>query len=180
MLDGTANAAAGPDASENTPDAYARAADAPPGTSGTSVTDHASDATLSLGSTHSHTRTVNGAEPHGPGTNGVADADVEPSGDGFDRDDDTVSDGVSDADTASDADAPTDGDVDVDAFTDANGASVASGDSLCVRNADGDMDTDELPLTDAEPDTVTAYVGEPETVEPSFLLADARCVPSTE
>ena len=145
-----------------------------------SVTDHATDATLSPGNTHSHTRTVNGAEPHGPGTKGVADADTVPSDDGFDRDDDTVSDGASDADAPSDGDARADGDADVDAFTDASGANVVSGDTLCVRDTEGDMDADELLPTDVEPETLAGFVGDPENVEPSFLLADARCVPNTE
>jgi len=179
-LDGTTTAAAGPAADEYTPDAYTRTSDALPDTSGASDTVHASDATLEVGNTHSHTRTVNGALAQGPGTNGVADADNEPSGDGFDRDDDTVRDATGDADTAGDADTRGDCDDDVDAFADAPAAIVAPGDTLPMRDTLSDADAEAQPLADAQPETLASGTGETDGVEPSFLLADARCEPTME
>ena len=165
------------DTGADAPDAYTNAPDALPDTSGASEMYQSSDDTPVPENTHSHTRTVNGALLHGPGTYAVTDAVALASSDGLDRDDDTDGDAVVDTDTLSDADGLAESDSDAVTDTDCDGTREALGAALGDPHADGDGDADALLLLDAAPEAL-AYVGEGDSEV--TCVEDSRCVPNTE
>lgn len=143
-----------------------------PDSSGASDTYKSSELTLAPGNVHNHTRTVNGWDPHGPGTNGVAETDTVASRDGFDRDADTVSEGNTEPDAAADATGSVVATTDADAKGDADKEGLDERDT----NDESDSKVDGDRVKPAGDTLAIDGVAENDNTG----LTDARCVPSME
>jgi hypothetical protein len=115
---------------------------------------------------------VNGWDPHGPGTNGVAETDTVASGDGFDRDADTVSEGNTEPDAAADATGSVVATTDADAKGDADKEGLDERDT----NDESDSKVDGDRVKPAGDTLAIDGVAENDNTG----LTDARCVPSME